>query len=511
MNATTLKALLLDAFYQVLDNKIFRVLLVLDLFFVAVTFVIGFRPDEIRVLFGAWTLSYDSFLQFAGGNRGSLSVDVQGSVVQGIQSFVVENLCGQLGMVVCLSATAFFIPRMLEKGAADIVFAKPVSRFALFLSRYFAGLLFVGILSLLLVVGMWLGFLVSSGYGDAGFLWGAVTLIYLFAILHAVSMAIGTFTRSTVAAILFSVVFFVGTGCVHRIWTGAEYASSLRRAERARGETETDPALPRDSKSAPAVDEELPPLLRVLGFFLDATHYVLPKTTDADVITRKLRRAIEGPGDRLTDDAVHVALTKTPEDFVRVAPARGEHDVDLSSTDARWVAHDARGGEVAWIEVRRFPRTASEGDGKSKPKRMNTAQAAEHVLQRERAAGRLAGEVKQEKTYVDRTFAQTARWKDGARERSEHVLTLGEWVFEISESAESSWLTPEERATRFESFHAGVELSPRSKLDPNEWYESRFAWKAPMKFNVGFSIASTLLFTLLLLAIANWKLSRTDF
>ncbi len=43
MNGPTVKALLLDAFYQVLDNKIFRLLLVLEALIVGCFFLIGFE------------------------------------------------------------------------------------------------------------------------------------------------------------------------------------------------------------------------------------------------------------------------------------------------------------------------------------------------------------------------------------------------------------------------------------------------------------------------------------
>ena len=44
------RALIRDALAQVLDNKVFRILMVLTFLMVALTFVIGFREDEVNLL-----------------------------------------------------------------------------------------------------------------------------------------------------------------------------------------------------------------------------------------------------------------------------------------------------------------------------------------------------------------------------------------------------------------------------------------------------------------------------
>src|SRR5262249_37527543 len=163
----------------------------------------------IQILYGLSSIKYEDMLKFLhrGGDRpieldGRMLAEMQAAYIQGIQSLLVEKLTGEWGLCLCLAATSFFMPRMLEKGAADILFSNAVSRARLMLSRYFAGLLFVGLLAALLVVGLYLAFLVTSGYNDTGFLWGALTLVYLFALLHAFSICVGVLTRSSVAAIL---------------------------------------------------------------------------------------------------------------------------------------------------------------------------------------------------------------------------------------------------------------------------------------------------------------------
>lgn len=520
MNATVARALLLDAFHQVVDNKIFRLLLLFDVFVVLASFLIGFRETQVEVLFGAWTLTYEDLFGFFGG-KVPAGVDVQGKAIQAFQALLVEGLCGSLGMTVCLAATAFFVPRLLEKGAADIVFAKPVSRWALLLSRYVAGLLFVGLLSVVLIVGLWLGILVASGYNDPGFLWAIATLMYLFAMLHAFSLAVGVFTRSTVAALLISVVFFFLTGCVHRGWKGIEYVRDLRDTEKMRLEVEAKPVeLPSPGERTAAESEassnreehETSPVLNLIGDAIATAHYVLPKTSDADDLTAKLRKALASENEALHDSIAHVSITPTQETLKRLAPPPGVTEIDLSTAAAEWVEQDSAGKELARFSVSRRSRELPPAGESKRPRRLSTSQAADDVVKRLKQP---PNAVRTEKTTVDGSYALAVRWEEGETWHSVHVLTFGDSVIEIASSVPSTSgpaRVPGFEDARVSGFLNGVKLAHQTdRLDPDEWYQKRFRVDAPLRFNVLFSIGSTLVFTLLMLLLAWWKLRRIDF
>ena len=52
-----------------------------------------------------------------------------------LQIVFIDYLAGTVGIFMCVAATVFFVPRMLEKGAADPLFSKPVSRWSLLFAR----------------------------------------------------------------------------------------------------------------------------------------------------------------------------------------------------------------------------------------------------------------------------------------------------------------------------------------------------------------------------------------
>jgi hypothetical protein len=444
------------------------------------------------------------------------------------------------------------MPRTLEKGSADILFSKPVSRLSLMLSRYVAGLLFVAFLSLLLVFGIYLGLLLVSGYNDPGFLWGAITLIYLFAILHAFSICVGVFTRSTVAAILISLFLFMGSGCIHQAWRFRGYFQDMQLAEKLRadyagnkdGESVIPPIL-EDSKGKEGSKSNA--FVDFMVGTLDTAHYILPKTSDADVLTRKLRKAVGRREILLVDDAGHFTVSGDPEGFQLSKPDPSQADagsiaVDIESAPAVWIARED-GREVGRVEISRRTRLqdrpGTDANGaKRRPRRLGTTEVADDVHKAIKSSATLSSEIVTRKHTVDDTYAVFATWteKDGSIEKSGEsiVFTFGDWVFEVRAIADTSWISAHENEKRIDAFAANIRLGrmhgneevigafntsgsggPNSSgeryVDPKSWYEQRFGWTSELKYNALFSIASSVAFALAMLGLAWAKLERIDF
>jgi hypothetical protein len=521
MNRTIARALLDDAFHQVLDNRIFRILFGVVVGLIAPAFLIGFREHDVRVLWGWQQISYEDFFRWFGMSAKTFK-DCQGVAIQRYQSVVIEGLCGTVGMILCVSATAFFVPRMLEKGSADVLFSKPLSRATLLLARYLSGLLFVGILACALVLGMYLGFLLVSGYGDAGVLWGALTLVYLFAIVHGVSILAGVMTRSTVASTLTALVFFIGSGCVHQGWRIKSYFHESEENKKLRQDIEASQDAETELPSI--LDEEPGTFIRIVAGTIDTLHYALPKTSDADMITRKLRKTIERHAASVVDETIHLTIPAPPTGFdLREeglpAASGGKILVDLAGGPAVWSCADPGGVESSRIEISRRSRlverpVAPGNAAKPRPRKLAVGEVADELLGRARAEGGLVSEPSSKKGKVDGSYAVFLSWdvKTGAGTRSRQavVFASGDWIVEVSSRADAGWLTPEERTARFEDFVGGFKLA-REYEDPAQWFERRLGWTSPLPYNLFFSIGSSVAFTLLALALAVWKLSRIDF
>ena len=490
MNSQTFTALFRDALYQVLDNKVFRVLAVVVVGMVAATFLIGAREDGLVILFGLERLEYKQIYGFFNipypGMEGAGEI-----LVQGLQTVIVDGLAGTFGIIFAISATAFFVPRMLEKGAADTLFSKPVGRGMLLFSRYLAGLLFVAVLAVTLVGGMHLGFLVSSGYSDPGFLWSIVTLIYVFALLHGVSILVGVFTRSTVAAILLTLVFMMFNGCVHGGWQTKDFfLDPDARGGRLSG-IDDEPGEPG------AEDEPEEPSMWLTTAYgaLDVAHYVLPKTGDASVISRKLRRDLQLSYAELWDPDGGLLVQGPPVGWERSAGLEA-----LDGEGARWDLPDGR----ASIHLRREP-----GQDLS---RMRAAKARRKALE----ARSDVRDISDERSRIAETASSRLDWivdgPDGERAWRVHYFAGQGRLYALEIEGTRAWRDDEASDDVVQQFVRGLTFSESAfAANPGQRFENLLGWDAPLPYNIFFSLGSSLAFLGVVLALAWLRLSRIDF
>ena len=82
MNLTILRALFEDARQQVLDNKVFRLLILLTALPILGTFLVGFREDHISFLWGYQVIEYERPKMIQGRFLGQKQAPIQEVGVQ---------------------------------------------------------------------------------------------------------------------------------------------------------------------------------------------------------------------------------------------------------------------------------------------------------------------------------------------------------------------------------------------------------------------------------------------
>lgn len=497
MNGQVLQALFRDALYQVLDNKVFRILAGVVLSLVLATFLIGARDDALVLLFGWKELFYEDIFAFFGmpypGIEGAGEL-----LVQNVQSLLVDHLAGTVGIMFAIAATAFFVPRMLEKGAADTLFSKPVSRFALLLARYAAGILFVALLATVLVGGMHLGFLLNSGYSDPGFLWSIASLIYVFALLHGVSILVGVVTRSTVASILLTLVFMFFTSCVHLGWQSKEsFVAASQRMSLEDEEHEDASATGASAESAdPSTDSEMDKRWRdALFLSIDAVHYVLPKTSDAAPIARKLRQDLEYRYAELHDEEGGLLIQARPSGWERRTP-----NEEITGQGVIWELPDGSA-------TMRLARRSIHGTN-----RLRAAKALRISLESRPEVSA----VEEDTGWVARTESKRLDWVEngpqGERRHRAHLFTGGGQLYTLEIEGTPAWredTAADEVVQRF--VHSMTVKEGLENSEPFLRNEELLDWNAPLPYNIFFSIGSSLAFLLAVLVLAWWRLARIDF
>lgn len=495
-----MRALFEDARQQVLDNTVFRLLLLLTAIPILFTFMVGFHEEHISLLWGWQEITYKDFMSNFGGVPAG-TTDMGARAIQAVQSATLTFFVGSLGMMLCIAATAFFAPRILEKGAADTLFSKPVTRMAILLSRYFAGILFVAFISSILVLGMYLGFWINSGHNDPGFLWGAITLVYLYAMMHAFSMVVAVFTKSSTAAILLTIALFMVSGGVHGAWLTIEFFQGQEQVAllRAGGDEEDD-----EDK-----DEESP-ILDALATTVAVAHYILPKTSDADIITEKLRRALTESTPLIDTDNGDFLLKSGPIGFVMV-----EDSADgFEGAGMKWVPESEEDAGADTVSIKRYPRPEVE---KTIGSRTRTRSLLSKDVAKERKAEleEQGAKVELDNTKLSgvRTYRLIWTAKGETTRHRDLFFHFDDWIYEFEISGEPSEMDSRQSRIMRRRFleHGNIILGKISGMDPKTWYMDAFTWDAEWKYNILFSIGSSLAFIFSMLGIAWLRLRRLDF
>jgi ABC-type transport system involved in multi-copper enzyme maturation permease subunit len=541
VSITLLRALVLDAFYQVLDNKVFRILAIIIGIIVLFPILVGFRTEEVIIFFGWRTFNYAEFFSSVGWMMGMENnlvgsmggEELQQLAVQAYQTVIIEGLMGSFGIFICLAATAFFIPQMIEKGAADTVFSKPVSRLTLLLARYFTGIMFVAILSLALILGTHVSLLIGSGTSDPAFLWNVIGLTYKFGLLYSVTTLVAVFTRSTVTSILLTVVFLTVNGCIHGVWQGyemkanGEFDPSPSTVVVVNGDDEiTSIANQKDleDEELEEDEDERSTIENVLVKTLQTLHYALPKTTDTAAIISKLRDNF-GSDDAaaFSDELSEFELTSLPTSFSSIDIEQSESALPQSE-DGKVLYAASGSGSTAGVRLlvhrRSLEKTPKSSGGFKTESSKRAADAFEDWLE--------ADESRQLDSLEKRTVAAGTTWKRSAREihwtafRADSNWSIrtiqvrkNDWLLSFQLEAPEGLELDEELIEYFGGrdymFGSGSLNAMQNSFNPEAWFTSRLDWTGEWKYTIWFSIGSSLAFVGACLLLSWFRLSRIDF
>ena len=194
------KALVLDAYRELNSKKLFWIVLVLSGLFSVVIGAVGFDESGVSI-FGKQLMAQPSTAFYSA------------------EEFYIQLLFLPFGVgfwitwaatILALISTAGIIPDLITGGSVDLYLSKPLGRVRLFLTKYILGLLFVALqisffcLCCFIVIGLradvwaWSIFIVIP----------VVTAFYSF--LFCVTALVGLWTGSTLAALLVTLLLWLG-------------------------------------------------------------------------------------------------------------------------------------------------------------------------------------------------------------------------------------------------------------------------------------------------------------
>lgn len=159
------------------------------------------RREGIDTISGRMTLAF-----------GAISFPVareRDDSIRFIELILSGGIAGSVGLLLALVWTAGFLPTFLEASAASVLLAKPVGRWQLLVGKYLGVLTFVGFQVVLFVVLTWLALGLRTNVWDMTYWWCIPLLLLEFAVFYSFSVLLAVTTRSTVACVFGSLLFWL--------------------------------------------------------------------------------------------------------------------------------------------------------------------------------------------------------------------------------------------------------------------------------------------------------------
>lgn len=191
-------AMLLDAYRELNAKKMFWITLALSAFVVLAIACVGINDKGVSVLW--WTFPLGVF------NSSIVSPAF-------FYKFVFINFGFKFWLtwaatILALISTASLIPDFVTGGSIDLVLSKPIGRLRLFLTKYTMGLLFVGLQVSVFSAASFLVIGVRGGAWEWKIFLAVPLVLLFFSFLYCVCALIGLLTRSTIAALLLTILFW---------------------------------------------------------------------------------------------------------------------------------------------------------------------------------------------------------------------------------------------------------------------------------------------------------------
>ena len=221
-------ALLLDSLRMLRSRKLFWISLGISMLVMLAYASIGFGENGLSLFFGAWELEDPFFVEGSPWAK---------ALYLGIYSNLVVTIwLSWAATILALVSTSSVFPDFMSAGSIEMVLSKPISRVRVFLIKFIGSLLFVFVQVLLFCTGVF----ICVGIRIDEWIWpifAAVPLVTIFfSYLYAFNVLMGLVTRSGLAALLFTALFWfllfavqAGEGALSTIAT--EQSVRLERLE----------------------------------------------------------------------------------------------------------------------------------------------------------------------------------------------------------------------------------------------------------------------------------------
>jgi ABC-type transport system involved in multi-copper enzyme maturation permease subunit len=191
-------ALFLDAYRELNARKMFWITLALSAVVCAAFAATDLNERGITFL---W-FQFDAFFNSKFVTRDVFYRYLFGEFAVGIWLAWIANL-------LALISTAGMVPDLITGGSIDLFLSKPIARPRLLLTKFLAGLMFAALQVGLFTAAAYLVIGIRTGAWDASIFVAVPLVTLIFSYLFAVCTLLGLLTRSALAALLLTILFWM--------------------------------------------------------------------------------------------------------------------------------------------------------------------------------------------------------------------------------------------------------------------------------------------------------------
>ncbi|MGJ8673585.1 ABC transporter permease subunit [Rubritalea sp.] len=193
--------LLADSFRMLLARRLFWVSVILSSLLAIIYLSISLEPEGVGLFFGLKMI--DNPILREGSPEGEYFY------ITLFSSYLNRYWLGSGAILLALISTVSVFPEFTRAGSIEISLSKPVSRLKLFAVKYIGCLLFVAIQTSIFAGIIFLAIGLRLGYWNYSVFWVIPIITFVFSLLHCVQVLVGVITRSSLAALLSALCFWV--------------------------------------------------------------------------------------------------------------------------------------------------------------------------------------------------------------------------------------------------------------------------------------------------------------
>lgn len=331
------ETILVEAYRELSSRKLFWITLAISGFVALAFAALGINSTGISILH--WNID-------APVNSTTMSVEAfYKSLFVGLG---IKFWLAWAASILALVSTASIFPDFLSGGAVDLWVSKPISRLRLFLTKYLAGLLFVTLQVAVFTGACFLVMGFRAGLWLPGVFLAVPLVVCFFSYLYAFCVLFAVLTRSTIAALLLTLLVWFGLFLVNSAESTLMGLSAMPRMQiegaQKRLEVQRSRATPNEDRIRQLEEQiakaqaSMANLERWHGWSLRVKS-ILPKTDETiDLLERRLVALTELPGPNEDD----------PEDRIEGLPIGSGEAVSQRELQRR-VLEERRARSAVWI------------------------------------------------------------------------------------------------------------------------------------------------------------------